>query len=120
MCTRLKHALCFITALISVQEDGAVEVLQSELRRMDYLIKKVFNEYNTFTHIEQANQDVWQDDRHRQTKRQTHSNFHVFKFRIYLISYTRLFTKLRKSLRNFILRYIYYNENFQIYGMYMY
>ena len=43
---------------------------------------------------------------------QMHNNFQIFKFRDYLISYTKLFTKL--NLQYFTLRYIYYNENFQI------
>ena len=40
---------------------------------------------------------------------QMHNNFQIFKFRVYLISYTKLFTKL--NLRNFTLWYIYYNES---------
>ena len=39
--------------------------------------------------IEQANQEVQQEDHHRQTKHKMHSNFHTFKFCVYLISYTR-------------------------------
>ena len=53
----------------------------------------------------------------RQTKHQTDSNFHIFKFRVYLILYTRLAIYEIKSLQNFTLRYIYYNESFQIYGI---
>ena len=37
-----------------------------------------------------------------QTKHQTHSNFCIFKFCVYLISYTTLFYK-NKSLQNFYL-----------------
>ena len=60
--------------------------------------------------IEQANEEGIQEDRHRQTRlvsharktkrcmcihmRQTHSNFCTFKFHVYIISYTRLLTKL--------------------------
>ena len=51
-----------------------------------------------------------------QTKRETHSNFHIFEFRVLFNLYTRLFTKL--NLWNFTIHYIYYNESFQIYGNY--
>ena len=44
--------------------------------------------------IEQANQDVQQEDCYLQTKCQTHSNFHILKFHVYLILYTTLVTKL--------------------------
>ena len=47
--------------------------------------------------IEQANQEFQQEDRYWQhvpTKHWMHGNFRIFKFCVYLISYTRLFTKL--------------------------
>ena len=50
----------------------------------------------------------------RQTKYQTRSNFRMFKFRVYLIPYTRLFTKY--NVLKFYLQYIYDNKNFQIYN----
>ena len=49
------------------------------------------------------------------TKRQMHSNIRIFKFRVYLISYARLFMKLN-LFEILLLPYIYYNESFQIYG----
>ena len=62
---------------------------------MDYLIKTVFSKQNTFPHYRE---EVRQEDCHCQTKRQAHSNFQgnfcLFKFHVYLISYTRLFMKL--------------------------
>ena len=102
------------------------------LQRMDYLIKKVFSEQNrpTFPHYRasqskgstrglpwsnQVSLACTQDKTTHLHAHQMHSNFCTFKFRSYLISYTRLFTKL--NLFNFILWYIYYNENFQIYSI---
>ena len=70
------------------------------LRRMDYLIKRVFNDQNrpTFLHY-RASQSRGltrgMPSSSLACMRQMHSNFHtVLKFRVYLISYTRLFTKL--------------------------
>ena len=45
----------------------------------------------------------------RANERRTHSNFRILKFRVLLISYTRLFTKFYFTLH-------FYKENFQIYG----
>ena len=51
----IKHALHFILVLISVQDDGAVEVL----RRMNYLIQESILANDIPSHaIEQGNQEV--------------------------------------------------------------
>ena len=84
------------------------------LRRMDYLIKTVFSEQNrpTSPHYRasqsrsltreppssnQASLACTRDKTMRLHACQTHGNFRTFKFRVYLISYTRLFSKLNLS-----------------------
>ena len=98
--------------LISVQDNGAVEVLL----RMNYLSQKVFSEQYTFL-CYGASQSRCSTRRlpfttrassnMHQTKRHTHSNFHL-NSTCYLILYTRLFTKL--NLLEILLCYIYCNE----------
>ena len=86
MSTRLKCALHFITILISVQEDCAVEVLQ----RIEYLIKRVFSKQSTFLHYRAGQSTVLTRGPLLTTHVKPsikHSNFHIFKFRVYLISY---------------------------------
>ena len=64
---RLKHALHYIIKLISVQDDGAVEVLQ----RMNYLIDlrgSLANDIPPRT-IEQANQEATAIHNTRQTQK---------------------------------------------------
>ena len=84
--------------LISVQDNGAVEVLL----RMNYLSQKVFSKQYTFL-CYRASQSRCSTSRPlfttragsnmHQTKRHTHSNFRLNSM-CYLISYTRLFMKL--------------------------
>ena len=96
MCTLFYYLIPVI--LISVQDNGAMEVLL----RMNYLNQKVFSKRCTFL-CYRASQSRCSTRRPpfttrassnmHQTKRHTHSNFRLNSM-CYLISYTRLFTKL--------------------------
>ena len=94
MCTKLKRALHFIIILIvctggwrceSTSKDRLLdqEGLQ-QTKHLPVLQRRPIKSFNKRTIINNM----------CQTKPQTHSNFHIFKFHVYLISYTRLFTKL--------------------------
>ena len=88
----------YSTADKCIGDGAAVKVLWRIDYLRDYLIKRVFIKQKPSHAIEQANQEVQQEDHHSQHEsnqaRQMHSNFRIFEFRVYLNLYTRLFTKL--------------------------
>ena len=89
---------------------------KDELQRMNYLIKEDLQQIIYLPMLQSKPIKSFDKMIAIHNTHQTHSNFCILKFRV-LFNFVYQIIYEIKSLRNFILRYIYYNGSFQIYGM---
>ena len=113
MCTRLKHVFCFIC---TDKCTGRWRWLWKYFEGWTTSAKSVFSRQYTFMCYRASQSRVL--TRSPFTTRIKHSNFCIFKYRL-LFNFIYYIIYKIKPLQNFTLRYIFNNEIFQIYGMFL-
>ena len=111
MCTSFYQLI----ALISVQDDDAVEVL----RRMNYLSQEGLQQTIYLSVLQSKPVKRFNKMIAIYNMRQVHSDFRIFKFCVLFNFLYQIIYEI-KSLQNFTLCYIFNSEVFQIYGIKFY